>query len=178
MSDAQIDGGDKGAAAEDKVGGFIGDKNDGEAVRWYGMYALAHSVGTIFFYMFFNDKTYVAGNAAWYLSQIEFFLPVFIGWIFVSMFDGEFMRSTFQTLVSLSILGPFGMHWYALANFFLGCEGVCLDSITFWLWLAAYAAYTIFQMIVDIILLPQIFDWTESASIVDNGAENLLAILF
>ena len=163
--------------AENQVDGFIGEKNDGEAVRWFGLYSLSMSVGTMFFYMFFNNKTYIAANSQWFYSQIEFFLPVFWGWIFVSFFDGEFMRSTFQMLVSLSVLGPFALHWYALAQFYLGCEGSCLDSITFWLYLAAYSAFTIFQMIVDVILLPQIYDWTDSASIVDNGA-SLLAVLF
>ena len=42
--------------------------------------------------------------------------------------------------------------------------------------MALYSAFTIFQMIIDVILLPQIFDWTDSASIVDNGAETLLAM--
>ena len=115
MSDAQIDGGDRGAAAEDKVAGFIGDKNDGEAVRWYGMYSLTVGVGSIFFWMWFNDKTYIALNAKWFTYQMEFFVPVFITWLMVSFFDSEFMRETFSTVVSISILGPFAMHWYALA---------------------------------------------------------------
>ena len=47
MSDAQIDGGDRGAKAEDRVAGFIGDRNDGEAVRWYGMYNMWMTIGTL-----------------------------------------------------------------------------------------------------------------------------------
>ena len=52
MSDAQIDGGDKGAAAQDEVAGFIGDKNDGEAVRWYGLYSGILSL--VSYYMYYE----------------------------------------------------------------------------------------------------------------------------
>ena len=77
------------------MAGFIGDKNDGEAVRWYGMYSMIMGVGSIFFYMLMNGEAYVAGNFNWYLSQMEFFIPVFICWLMVSFFDGEFMRGVF-----------------------------------------------------------------------------------
>ena len=101
-----------------------------------------------------------------------------MGWIFVSLFDSEFMRSTYSMLVTISILGPFANHWYDLANLWIAGENSYLDSITFWIYFAGYVAFTFFQMIVDIILLPQIYDWADSARIVDNGAKNLLTILF
>ena len=142
------------------------------------MYSMWMSVGTAFFWMFFNEKTYIALNSAWFYNQIEYFLPAFMGWIFVSLFDGEFMRDTYTMLVTISILGPFANHWYDLANLWIAGENSYLDSITFWLYFAAYCAFTIFQMIVDVILLPQIYDWADSAKIVDNGAKNLLAIFF
>ena len=162
--------------ADDKVDNFIGEKNDGQAVRWFGLYSMAMSVGTMFFWMFFNDKTYIAANRAWFYAQIEFFLPVFISWLFVSFFDSETMRSIFSLVVTISILGPFASHWYHNATFFLGCEGVCLDSITFYIYLAAYSAFTFFQMIIDVLLLPQIYDWSDDARILDNGASTLLAM--
>ena len=136
------------------------------------------SVGTAFFWMFFNEKTYIRIAEAWFFNQIEYFLPAFMGWIFVSLFDSEFMRSTYSMLVTISVLGPFANNWYDLALIYVAGEGSYLDNLTFWLYFAAYVAFTFFQMIVDVILLPQIYDWADSASIVDNGAKNLLAILF
>ena len=147
-------------------------------MRWFGLYSMWMSIGTAFFWMFFNDKTYIALNRAWFYNQIEYFLPAFMGWIFVSLFDSEFMRSTYVTLVTISVIGPFANHWYDLANLWIAGENSYLDSITFWIYFAAYCAFTFFQMIVDIILLPQIYDWADSARIVDNGAKNLLTILF
>ena len=84
---------------------------------------MAHSVGAIFVYMFLNDRTYVARNAAWFYSQIEFFLPVFICWLMTIYFDGDFMRQVYTTVVTLSILGPFANHWRTLATMYLGGEG-------------------------------------------------------
>merc|ERR1712045_1048821 len=128
--------------------------------------------------MFFNEKTYIWLNANWFYSQIQFFLPAFMGWIFVSLFDSPTMRDIYSMLVTISVMGPFANHWWRLANFFIGGEGSYLDELTFWLYFAAYVAFTFFQMIVDIILLPQIYDWADGARIVDNGAKNLLTILF
>ena len=177
MSDAQIDGGDRGARAEDNVAGFIGDKNDGEAVRWYGMYNMWMTIGTLLWYMNFNNKWYIAGNFNWYMSQLQFSFPVFISWVMVSFFDGEFMREVFSDIVTLSILGPFAAHWYTLAQFYLAGEGSYLDDLEFWLWFAIYGAFTIFQMIIQVVLLPQVYDWSDSASYLDND-KNLLAIFF
>lgn len=63
MSDAQLESNDNAAAAEDRVSGFIGDKDNAGAVRWYGLYSLAIGVGGIPFYMFFNNLTYVSRNS-------------------------------------------------------------------------------------------------------------------
>lgn len=96
----------------------------------------------------------------------------------VSFFDGAFMRDVFEIIVTLSILGPFAYHWYALAVFYLAGEGSYLDSIEFWLWFAAYSAFTIFQQIVQLILLPSIYDWADSAAVKDNDTKNLMTVLF
>jgi len=144
MSDAQLEGNDNASAAEDRVGGFIGDKDNAGAVRWYGLYSLAIGVGAIPFYVIFNELDYVRWNSGWYFYQMAFFIPVFISWLMVSFFDGAFMRDVFEIIVTLSILGPFAGHWYQLAVFYLGGEGSYLDNLTFWLWFAAYGAFTIF----------------------------------
>ena len=48
-----------------------------------------------------------------------------------------------------------------------------------WIRVALYSVFTTFQAIVQIILLPQIFNWSEDTDYVDNGAENsLLSVMF
>lgn len=146
------------------------------------MYALIHSVGAMFVWMTLNGNSYVSLASGWWMGQIEVFIPVFIGWLMVSFFDGAFMRETFGEVVFLSVFGPFALHWWNLAQFFLAGEGRYLDELTFWLYFAFYAAYTIVQMIVDVILLPQVFEWTESSNIMENDADedydNLFSKLF
>ena len=178
MSDAQLDSNDNATAAQDNVAGFIGDKDNAGAVRWYAMFSLACGVGAIPFYVWFNSLTYVSRNAGWYGSNIEVFVPVFAAWVMVSFFDGEMMREIFEVIVTFSILGPFANHWYQLAGFYLAGEGSYLDSLEFWIWFAAYSAFTIFQQIVQLILLPQIYDWADEAAIKDNDSKSLLAVLF
>ena len=109
MSDAQIDGGDRGARAEDSVAGFIGEKNDGEAVRWYGLYSGILSLVTFIMWNEFSGKSWNLGGY-WTLISYHYF-PVFMGWLLVSFFDGEFMRTVFGAVVALSILGPFASLW-------------------------------------------------------------------
>lgn len=101
-----------------------------------------------------------------------------MGWLFVSFFDSEFMRSVFRMLVTISVLGPFAINWYNLVIMVYACDGSCLDDLSLYIWTAIYGAINVFQMIVDIILLPQIYNWTDDADILDNGAKNLLAIMF
>ena len=70
------------------------------------------------------------------------------------------------------------MHWYALAQFYLAGEGSYLDSLEFWIWFALYGAFTIFQQIIQVVLLPQVFDWADSASTLDNESQSLIAAMF
>ena len=120
-------------------------------------------------YMFFNNLTYVAGNSAWWITQIEYFVPVFMAWLFIGFFETDLMKDIFAMIVTLSILGPFAQLWNNLGTFYLAGEGSYLDNVTFWLWFAAYSCYTIFQMIVDIILLPSVFDWAGSDNTIFNA---------
>ena len=107
------------------------------------MYALIHSVGAMLIYMTLNGNTYIARASMWWMAQIEVFIPVFIGWMMVSFFDGAFMRETFGHVVAASVMGPFALHWWSLCQFYLAGEGHYLDELTFWLYFAAYSAYTI-----------------------------------
>ena len=164
--------------AEDNVDDFIGDKNDGEAVRWFGMYSLITTIVSAYMIDTNMDQTWIAAGSNWWSTQIWAFWPVFMGWLFVSFFDSEFMRSVYRMLVTISVLGPFAINWYNLVVMVYSCDGSCLDELSLYIWTAIYSAINIFQMIVDIILLPQIYNWTDDADILDNGAKNLLAVMF
>ena len=98
-------------------------------------------------------------------------------WLFVSFFDSEFMRMVYTTMVTVSVLVPFLVNWYILVDMWRRCDGSCLDDVSLYIYTAFYSAINVFQMIVDIILLPQIYNWADDAKILDNGAKSLLAVM-
>lgn len=163
--------------AEDNVDNFIGDKNDGEAVRWFGMYSLVTSLVSAFI-LDTRNNNWISANSQWWYAQISAFWPVLICWLFVSFFDSEFMRMVYSTMVTISVLTPFMWNWYNIVDMWYGCDGHCLDNVSLYIWTAIYCAINVFQMIVDIILLPQIYNWAEDGDIIDNGANSLLSVMF
>lgn len=110
--DAQYDGGDTGGQLEDKVSNFMGVETAAEAVRYYGLFGLIHSIGAAFFWMNLNNNYYIAVNLNWFSSNIYYFAPVGFGWLMLSYFDGELMREIFKKVVLLSLIGPFWNHWW------------------------------------------------------------------
>ena len=68
MSDAQIDGGDRGGNIEDSVGGWIGAEDDAAAVRWYGIFGLLMGYLIVPAYWILEDYQYVSLNFGWFRS--------------------------------------------------------------------------------------------------------------
>merc|ERR1711912_137137 len=92
MSDAQFDGGDNGQAAEDLVGGFIGERDPEAAVRWYGLFSMATGIGSIFAYMLLNGTWWIANYRKGFVTRMAFYLPVAMGWLATIFFDAPFTR--------------------------------------------------------------------------------------
>ena len=162
--DAQYDGGDTGGKLEDNVSNFIGVETAAEAVRYYGLFGLIHSIGAAFIWMNMNDNYYIAVNLNWFTSNIYYFAPVGFGWLMLSYFDGELMREIYKKVILLSLVGPFWNHWWMLIDFVDAMENAGADwdwtqgydSITgydelwFYLSLALYSFYTLFEGIVQL----------------------------
>ena len=196
MSDeAQMDGGDTGGDLQDATSNFIGVETEAEAVRYYGWFGLIHSVGAVLIWINLNHKFYTATNLNWYTSQVYYFAPVGFGWLMLSFFDGDLMREIYKKVVLLSVIGPFWNHWWMIIDFILagefggkdwdwttGLDGrTAYDELWFYLSTALYAAYTIFQGLVQLQLIPMIIDWANSASIKENDGsddDRLMAVNF
>ena len=182
MSDAQVDGGDKGQQGEDIANNFIGDKDAAQAVRWYGIYSMITGFGSIFAYMILNNEsTYVILYNAGFKTRIAFYVPVAMAWLMVSFFDGDQMREIFGTIVAISILGPFFFQWYYFGLYLLSGEGWAYDELMFYVWGAIFFSWTVFESIIQIVLLPRVFDWIEDGATLDNDQEkedeNLMALV-
>lgn len=53
--------------AEENVDNFIGDKNDGEAVRWFGMYSLITSLISAYL-MDTSSSTWIRRGSDWWTT--------------------------------------------------------------------------------------------------------------
>ena len=86
------------------------------------------------------------------------------------------MREIFGSIVSISILGPFFFNWWALGIYLFEGENFGYDNLMYYVWGSVWFVWNFFEMIVQIILIPSVMDWIESAPIQDN-TENLMAVI-
>ena len=156
MSDATLDS-NRGSAFEDTANGWAGDLSNEEAANWYGLFTLVMGYGSIFVYMFLNEKTYIAMASAWFMRHIEFYLPVGMVWVLLKYFPGDFMNNVFKSVLSLSVLGPWLFFWEALYQYYLAGDGL-YDKLFFWVYFAVYGLWTIFEGVLQISFLPKAFD--------------------
>ena len=112
MSDAQYDGGDKGGQAEDKVGGWIGDLDDAQAMYWYGSYTLILSLASLVVWVTFGQEIFLISDYPGFSTWWIYYLPFGITW-FLSLFigDSESLYAILKRLAAFSVLGPFFFDW-------------------------------------------------------------------
>ena len=65
-------------------------------------------------------------------------------------------------------MGPFFFHWYGFAMYLISIldfDGGVVD----WIFLAVWFCLTVGEQILQIVLLPKVFDWAYTAPTIDNG---------
>ena len=92
------------------------------------------------------------------------------------MFDGELMRGIHADILYLGIVAVFALQWIELYSFILAYDGAYKKAM-FWVGLIVYFSVTLIEMLVQLLFIPKIDKWSESASVKDNDVEkkNLLA---
>ena len=91
------------------------------------------------------------------------YIPAAMSWLMVSLFDSPFMRIIFKDMVALSTMGPFFNHWNAFGTWvYIGENDSTFD---YYLGGAIFFCWTLFEEVIQIVLLPQVFNWIDSASI-------------
>ena len=157
MSDAQYDGGDRGQAAEDRVGGWIGDLDDAQAMYWYGSFNLILGAGGTLLWMWFNNWTGVVRWSMGFQYHFYFFLPVGMSWFLSLFIDNDNLLSILRRLVIFGVFGPFYQGWYAFADYlWMWHEDV---KLSYYLWGAAWFVSVIIEEIIQIILVPQVLNY-------------------
>ena len=150
--DAQIDGGDRGQGVEDRANNLIGDVDNAGAVRWYGLYCLWLGGGSMLFWILMNNNAWVVKYSVGIHTKMYFYLPTGIAWIMVSMFDGVLMREIYKDIVALSIMAPFWKEWYDYGVYLLLLEND--DTLMYLVGLAIWFLMTVFEGVIQLILLP------------------------
>jgi len=179
MGDAQIDGGDTGGNIENSTSNWIGADDNSDAVRFYGIACLLMGYLVIPVFRTLDGNYWVWANRAWFATVQQYYLPVGMGWLLVSFFDSAFMRAVFRDLVFISMLAPFFFLWHDIATYALMGEGGGYDEVMFWVWGAVYVFHSLFQGVVQIIVLPKVIEWTHESDYLANDQEKkLLAIMF
>jgi len=166
-TDAQIATGDAGQQAEDMANNLIGEQSPAEAVYFYGLYSLAMGGGFVLLWVLMNSNSFVFMYKDGFLSRIAFYLSAGIAWLMVSFFDGEYMRSIYTDIQALSVMGPFFFHWYAFGMYMMAVLDGAGDLMD-WIFLGVWFFETVFEQVFQIILLPKVFDWADSAEILEN----------
>ena len=147
-------------------------------MRWYGIFSLIIGYGMLPIYWTLEDYTYVSLNWGWFRVMQAFFLPVGMGWLMVSFFDGDFMRRVFKDLVRTSLLGPFFAYWYYNASYLLYSE-YYEDKLKYWLWGAFFIFTSLLEAVIQILVVPGVYRWSEKSDYLDNDQEkSLLALAF
>ena len=95
-------------------------------------------------------------------------------WIVLSLVDGKWVRTVFETVLTISFLGPFAGYWVGLGMLMWKADkkedrgSVGWSHWKLWVTLPILLAYTIFSMVMQIIMVPGIFDWVDNAPINPN----------
>ena len=173
MSDAQVDGGDAGQKGEDIANGIIGNLSNEQAANWYGMVSgLSSAIAAGLWILLNQDYYYVAALESFFLAHLFSFVPVSMTWFMMMFFpDNAFIQTVYYMLVTVSISGPFFLYWSEIITIvtwgeFTGDDGdltepTAWDELMFYVAVASMVSVTIFEMIMQVTILPQVFSWAE-----------------
>lgn len=174
MSDAQIDGGDTGGKAQDAMNNLIGDVSDAQSVFIYGIISFSWGALSLVLYLLLNKYFWVATYKSGWIGRALLYLPVGLSWIMVSMFDNWLMREIFYGMTFLSVMGAFVQQWYSFGTYLINNDGA-YGNFMFYIGLALYFVLTVTEQIMQIVLVPRIYNWSGASDFFDG--KHLLATI-
>ena len=153
------------------------DPASGQVVTFYGITALVTGTFNLLIYLIWGSRNWVVGPASkwWFWIHELIWWPVGILWIALAFYDATWLRTIFSGIVQWSFLGPFAGYWAAIVYMMVEANKTYLSNGKkgwaywgFWVTWSIYIAYTIFAMIIQVGMVPKIFDWIENAPINEN----------
>jgi len=91
--------------------------------------------------------------------------PVGMAWLTVQFFDNETIRELLYYAVTVSFGGPFLLYWVGLA-FAMVYTQANDDFGNLWtyIWLAIYSAWSLLNIIWQVLMVPKVYEWIETAA--------------
>ena len=166
-----------GQREQDWVNKIMKDPASGQVVTFYGITALVTGTFNLLIYLIWGSRNWVVGPASkwWFWIHELIWWPVGILWIALAFYDATWLRTIFSGIVQWSFLGPFAGYWAAIVYMMVEANKTYLSNGKkgwaywgFWVTWSIYIAYTIFAMIIQVGMVPKIFDWIENAPINEN----------
>ena len=102
---------------------IMGDPTDAKVVMFYGISAWVLVGLSLILYFSLNNVTWVMAQLYWgFIMHMIAWWPVAIAWTALAFWDAKWLRSVFETVITISFLGPFAGYWIALGMFMLGVD--------------------------------------------------------
>ena len=126
--------------------------------------------------------TFIAPTNLVYAATTEFITvifagvwwPTFIAWVGVQFFDSEQMREICKIAVTISLGGPFAMYWVGISDMLM--DAAKTANWASWLWWLLFAlaiVYTIASIVFQVIFVPKVYEWVETAATVESVLEEI-----
>lgn len=100
--------------------------------------------------------------------------PTFIAWVSTLFFDSPQIREIFKIAVTISLGGPFFIYWVVITEALLTATDTAnWASWLWWVLVGALIVYTLASIIFQVIFVPKVYEWVESAPEVESVLEEV-----
>lgn len=173
--------GKAGENQEKWVNDIMNDPDRAQVVMYYGVSALVLASLNLLLYLILQNRSWIINPASkwWFWVHELVWWPVGIIWIAMAFFDAKWLRDIFSGIVTMSFLGPWAGYWAAIVWLMVqtdkyrwvtkkGKSKTGWGKWYFWLVFPIYMGYTVFSMIIQVGMIPKIYDWIDNAPINEN----------
>jgi len=99
------------------------DPTDGQVVMYYGISAWVITGLAMILYFSLNNYSWAMANLYWSFIIHEIaWAPTAIIWTALAFWDARWLRSVYESVITISFLGPFAGYWVGLGMFFVGVD--------------------------------------------------------
>ena len=163
----------------DQIDSADDDFSNDDAILIYSIAAGLQAVTPTILYVLIAYNNAVYRTTTNFLTKIfaAVWWPTFIAWIATQFFDSPQIREIFKYAVTISLGGPFFMYWIVITDSLMTASDT--QNWASWLWWTLFGAltvYTIASIVFQVIFVPKVYEWVDSAETVESVLEEVDAI--